>query len=89
VSEKKTQIFAAGLINFSGFYCTQVFVMFIDHANVKTLPIAIHVNKELTTLTEHFIEAPFSSNTLTHSSLPLSHAYISGVKPGNKNQTQL
>jgi len=48
------------------------------------LATAIHAHKKLTTLTEHFTEAPFSSNTLTHSSLPLSHAYISGVKPGKE-----
>lgn len=54
-----------------------------EYLGVHNIQLMDRIN---TILTEQFSDAPFSSSTLTQSALPLSQAYISGVKP-RKQQT--
>lgn len=49
-----------------------------EYLGVNNVQLMDRIN---TILTEQFSDAPFSSSTLTQSALPLSQAYISGVKP--------
>ena len=49
-----------------------------EYLGVHNIQLMDRIN---TILTEQFSDAPFSSSTLTQSALPLSQAYISGVKP--------
>ena len=49
-----------------------------EYLGVHNIKLMDRIN---TILTEQFSDAPFSSSTLTQSALPLSQAYISGVKP--------